>query len=236
MCVSTIVTAALSAVLFVSRVSLHHNVRSGWIRSGLRCVGVWSCKMCSVNDDDKSLGVIDARHVLADVIETLDQTWEQLDRRLDGITPAEYLWEPAPGCWSVHASGDGETAVADWREPEPDPAPPTTIAWRMWHIAVDCLDSYSRRRFDTSGTGLEGTQWVLDVGAARALLTQAWHGFRDPIAHGSPHQLMEPLGSAWGSYEHHSTLALALHAQREVTHHGAEIGLLRDLYRALPHA
>lgn len=190
--------------------------------------------MCVVGDDADDFRVMDSRRVLADVVESLDQTWEQIDRRLDGVTPAEYLWEPSPGCWSVRGSGDGRTAVADWSDAEPDPAPMTTIAWRMWHIAVDCLDSYSRRRFGSTGTGLDETQWVLDVGAARTLLTQAWHGFRDPIADGSPHQLMERLGPDWPSHENHSTLALTLHAQREVTHHGAEIGLLRDLYRARP--
>ena len=185
-------------------------------------------------DDRDDRAVIDARRVLADVVDSLDQTWEQLDNRLRGMTSAEYLWEPSPGCWSVRDTGDGRTAVADRSDTDPDPAPLTTIAWRMWHIAVDCLDSYSRRRFGTTGTGLEGAQWVSDVEDARTLLTQAWHGFRDPIAEGSPDQLMEPLGSAWGSYQKHSTLALALHAQREVTHHGAEIALLRDLYRGRP--
>jgi len=46
--------------------------------------------------------------------------------------------------------------------------------------------------------------------------------------------LFETLGEAWGPYADSTVLALALHAQREVTHHGAEIALLRDLFRARP--
>ena len=38
-------------------------------------------------------------------------------------------------------------------------------------------------------------------------------------------------GDAFGGFRERSHGALALHAQAEVTHHGAEIALLRDLYR-----
>jgi hypothetical protein len=86
---------------------------------------------------------IDAQRVLDDVVDSLDQTWTQLDHRLSGLTQIEYLWEPVPGCWSVRDTGDGRAAVADWADPDPDPAPVTTIAWRMWHIAVDCVDNGS---------------------------------------------------------------------------------------------
>ena len=34
----------------------------------------------------------------------------------------------------------------------------------------------------------------------------------------------------WGPFADHTNLALAIHAEREVIHHGAEIALLRDLY------
>jgi hypothetical protein len=39
-------------------------------------------------------------------------------------------------------------------------------------------------------------------------------------------------GRSFGPYADDSTFALALHAQQEVAHHGAEIALLRDLYAA----
>ena len=175
---------------------------------------------------------IDAQRVLDDVVDSLDQTWTQLDHRLSGLTEIEYLWEPVPGCWSVRDTGDGRAAVADWADPDPDPAPVTTIAWRMWHIAVDCLDSYSQRLFGSAGTGLTGTQWVVDVEQARALLSRAWRGFRDPIVEGGPGRLARALGPAWGPFSEHSTFALVLHAQREITHHAAEIALLRDLHLA----
>lgn len=39
------------------------------------------------------------------------------------------------------------------------------------------------------------------------------------------------LGVDWGQYADSNTLDLALHVLDEVVHHGAEVGLLRDLFR-----
>lgn len=49
---------------------------------------------------------------------------------------------------------------------------------------------------------------------------------------GGSDRLFDLLGEGWGPYAESTVLALALHAQREVTHHGAEIALLRDLFRS----
>jgi hypothetical protein len=38
------------------------------------------------------------------------------------------------------------------------------------------------------------------------------------------------MGSRAGVYGHESYLLLALHALDEAAHHGAELGVLRDLY------
>jgi hypothetical protein len=94
--------------------------------------------------------------IAAIVLDSLDRAWDPLTARLIGLTDAEYSWEPAPVVWTVRPGTD-DVWRADWQEPEPDPAPLTTIAWRVWHIAVDCLDSYSSRTFDASGTGLTET-------------------------------------------------------------------------------
>ncbi len=62
--------------------------------------------------------------------------------RLEGLTDEEYLWEPAPGCWSVRRRGETTTPNAygagewmlDFARPEPKPAPVTTVAWRLGHL------------------------------------------------------------------------------------------------------
>ena len=122
--------------------------------------------------------------------------------------------------------------IADWADPDPVPAPVTTIAWRCWHIAVDCLDSYSSRLFGATGTGLTGLDWVGTATEAQAMLAAAWSVFRAGVVGWGDDGLWSLLGPAWGPYAEHTNLALAIHAQREVIHHGAEIALLRDLYAA----
>jgi hypothetical protein len=80
--------------------------------------------------------------LLAIILAGLDNAWNPLLERLAGISDDEYTWEPTAGCWTIRTNDEG-TMVADWADPVPVPAPITTIAWRCWHIAVDCLDSYS---------------------------------------------------------------------------------------------
>ena len=91
------------------------------------------------------LSVIDWSHQL---VEQLDWHWRhQLRPRLDGLSDAEYLWEPVPGAWNVRprgtsiapmAAGGGEFTL-DFEFPEPDPPPVTTIAWRLGHLVVGVL-------------------------------------------------------------------------------------------------
>jgi hypothetical protein len=165
------------------------------------------------------------------VLEILDNAFDPLMFRTIGMTDAEYLWEPSAGCWTVHQGVDGGW-TADWQDPDPEPAPLTTIAWRCWHIAVDCLDSYSGRLFGATGSAMAGRSFVGTWAEARPLLERSWSVFRAGVAGWGEAGLFEPLGPAWGPYAEHANLDLALHAQREVVHHGAEISLLRDLYRA----
>src|SRR5215218_856369 len=70
----------------------------------------------------------------------MDEVYGRLWARLEGLTDAEYFWELVPGCWAVHRDGSGAW-VADYAEPDPDPAPFTTIGWRLVHLA-DCKVMY----------------------------------------------------------------------------------------------
>ena len=62
-----------------------------------------------------------------------DLTWSLLDGHLQALSDEDYLWEPAPDCWTVRKGSTGFWS-ADWVEPEPDPAPVSTIGWTSWHI------------------------------------------------------------------------------------------------------
>ena len=56
---------------------------------------------------------------------------------LDTLTDEEYLWEPVPGCWSIRPTGPGGRGEIEQVWPDPQPAPVTTIAWRLSHLAVN---------------------------------------------------------------------------------------------------
>src|SRR5262249_9124728 len=78
----------------------------------------------------------------------LDFHWRQFARpRLDGLTDAEYFWEPADPSGSLRRRGAERSALAagrgdlvmDFEFPDRSPAPVTTIAWRLGHVAVGCF-------------------------------------------------------------------------------------------------
>lgn len=161
----------------------------------------------------------------------LDEVWERIRARFGGLTEDEHRWEPVPGCWTVRPTGDGRF-VADRVRPEPDPPPVTTIAWRLWHIGSDCLESYSDGAFGTTALGLAEGEWVGTVDEALAAVDAAWSTFRTGVVGLGEDGLWRPLGPSWGPFAESSHAQLVLHAADELVHHGAEIALLRDLHRA----
>ncbi|KXP12578.1 DinB family protein [Tsukamurella pseudospumae] len=62
-----------------------------------------------------------------------DLTWALGEVHLAELTPDDFLWEPAPVCWTMRCAGGGEW-VADWVDTEPDPILVPTMAWLSWHI------------------------------------------------------------------------------------------------------
>ena len=62
-----------------------------------------------------------------------DLTWSLTELHLDRLAPDDFLWEPAPVCWTLHQGADG-TWTPDWADIEPDPIPVPTIGWVTWHL------------------------------------------------------------------------------------------------------
>lgn len=151
---------------------------------------------------------------------------DELLARLGGLTDEEYRWEPVPGCWTITPGDDGWVAYCD-RDIEPPPF--TTIAWRLWHLAIDCFESYSERAFGSRATGLPDDRFVGTAVEAVTLLRRTVDHFLASFdAMGE--DVARPLGPSWGPHAESNHVDLALHALRELNHHGAEIGVLRDLW------
>jgi len=169
-----------------------------------------------------------------------DFHYRQLFRpRLEGLTDREYLWEPVPGCWSVRpraeatgneAAGGGDL-VLDYAWPEPDPAPVTTIAWRLGHLIRGCLAFRTANHFGGPPAGHDTWHYAASATEALAQLDAAYDAWAEGVATLGEEGLARPVGPAEGPWAEAPYADLVLHINRELIHHGAEICLLRDLYR-----
>jgi hypothetical protein len=174
------------------------------------------------------------------LIDQLDWHWQgHLRPRLDGLTDEEYFWEPVPGMWSVrpraesvatHAAGGGDL-VAEIAFPEPVPAPLTTIAWRLAHISVGVLGIRASSHFGDNSMTYQNTVWPGTADAALAFLDEQYAAWIKGIRSLDDEGLAQACGPAEGPWAASPFAALILHINREVLHHGAEVLLLRDLYR-----
>ena len=175
------------------------------------------------------------------VIGQLEFDWDfHLWPRLQGLTDDEYLWEPAAGAWSVRPDETGRIVV-DHEDPVPDPPPLTTIAWRLVHVGVgrfatrvstffgdgrvpDDADMFDPRHIpaDLPGTAAD----------ALVFLEHWYRRWNEAIRGLDEDALHQPLGPKGAYFADDTMLGLITHVNREAIHHGAEICLLRDLYRA----
>lgn len=174
--------------------------------------------------------------------EQLDWHWHgQARPRLEGLTDEEYLWEPAPGAWTVrrsgeappptanHVVGEGEW-VLDYGFPEPSPAPVTTIAWRLAHVVVGVFGQRAHSHFGAPAA--DYATWDYPGTAQEALrqLDQTYAAWSAGVLGLTEESLLEPVGEAEGAWAAEPMLTLVLHINREAIHHLAEVALLRDLW------
>ena len=173
------------------------------------------------------------------LVEQLEWHWATHARpRLDGLTDEEYRWEPVAGCWSIRPRseaiappvGAGEATI-DFVVPEPEPAPVTTIAWRMAHIAIGVFGTRAANHFGEPGSvEYENTDYSLTADGGLAQLDRHHAAWVDGVRALGDQGLSKPCGPAEGPFADNPLSDLVLHISREAIHHMAEIALLRDLY------
>jgi hypothetical protein len=181
---------------------------------------------------------VDAR---AEILDQLEWHWNnQLRPRLDGLTDAECWWEPVESCWtlrprtevrSARSAGAGDL-VLEWDAPEPSPPPLTTIAWRLGHVAIGVFGARASAHFGDGSLNYQTVEWPATASGILALLDEQHDAWVRGLRTLGPDDLARPIGPAEGPFADRNYAALALHLNREAIHHGAEVALLRDLYRA----
>ncbi len=175
----------------------------------------------------------------ASLVQLSEYTWGRTWARLNGLTDEEYLWEPVEGCWSIRPAEDG-VFHPDWRE-APDPAPFTNMAWRMCHL-IRCYGEQRNRVW--LGVPTDGAPDCFEVtapapataAAALTSLAAAYAEWTTVLGVVSEAALGEALGAVAGPFADADKAGFVLHMLDEFIHHGAEIALLRDLWRAGPGA
>lgn len=181
-----------------------------------------------------------------ELAEQLDFHWQAAARgRLDGLTDEEYLWQPAQVCWTVRhrdeqtpswvgtPAGSGDWLI-DFKQPEPDPPPVTSIAWRLGHIIVGVLGQRAHSHF--GGPPCDYFIWDY-AGTAQGALQQlddAYESWMTGVRGLTEETLWRPVGPAEGPWAEAPMITLVLHISRETIHHLAEIALLRDLWAHRP--
>lgn len=175
----------------------------------------------------------------AQLLNQLDWHWrEQLRPRLDGLTDDEYFWEPTDGCWNVRRRGESTAPIAagsgeytiDFAMPEPDPAPVSTIAWRLGHVIVGVLGMRGASHFGGPAMNYQDFTYAGSADAALRQLDEVYATWTAGVRGLGQEGLARPCGPTEGPFAEHPMAELVLHIHREVIHHGAEIALLRDLY------
>ena len=165
----------------------------------------------------------------------LDEAWRVIEPNLVGLTDDEYFWEPVVGCWGVRRRSEATTSLV-WGKGEwvvenswtpPSPPPFTTIGWRLMH-AYDCTNDYVSRGLWLGPASWNDTEVPGSAAGAVEMMTSLISSVGDRLAALDDSALER--GSE-GDAERPAWAAVSF-AFLELTHHCAEVGVLRSLFRA----
>jgi hypothetical protein len=180
-----------------------------------------------------------------------------LRRAWSGLTDDELMWEPADGTWSVHPVSECRTAtpfVTESMAADFDVGviaaaidgkavePLTSIAWLFWHVGSMPGRAAELDFFGGDHTAASG--WTSPYIATHPIFTTAdeavttmrtgWRALDAALQSATDEELELPT-PFWG---YGGPGPMGTGAQivgsilNEASHHGTQIGVLRDLYRA----
>jgi uncharacterized damage-inducible protein DinB len=157
----------------------------------------------------------------------MDEAYRLVRHRVRGLTDEEFFWSPVPDHWTVRLGDDGRWH-GDYAIPDPEPAPFTTIGWRLVHLA-ECKVMYHEYAFgpgrltwpeiDSAHTAADA---IAELERGQGLLVDALGGLTDADLDAGR---MTNWGEEWPTWMVFWTMI------NHDLHHGGEIGALRDLYR-----
>ncbi|MGP3966274.1 DinB family protein [Streptomyces sp. 6N223] len=159
-----------------------------------------------------------------------DLTWALFDYHLDRLAPEDFLWEPAPHCWTVRRDATGAW-VPDWAETEPEPVPVPTIGWLSWHIGWWWSTAVAHARGRTPRAREEIT-WPGDGNAAIAWLRGLREEWLAALVGLTDAELDATAPLPWQRDPEHTVAHMTGWVNAELMKNAAEIGQLRLLRAA----
>ena len=160
------------------------------------------------------------------LVSQMSFAWEYMFvPRMQGLTDDEYLWAPVADVWSVHP---GEPPTVDPQR-HVEPAPFTTIAWRLGHVIVGVLAARNAAHFGAPAASYESWTYAGDAETAFDQLESQLGIWLDGVRGLGNAALAEPVGPK-EPYPDAPMADLVLHIHRELIHHLSEVCLLRDLF------
>lgn len=156
----------------------------------------------------------------------LDDVWGRVQDNLAGLTVEEFAWSPSENVWHLTQKNGHWTIPYSWAPPEP--APFTTIGWRMAHLAANkvlVLDHAFGRRT----ARLADLDLPTDVAGMMNYLRECHLLLRAQVDGLTDDDLPAPRFTEWG--EQRSTERIVISAILHDLEHGAQIATVRELFR-----
>ena len=158
----------------------------------------------------------------------LDDVWGRVQDNLAGLTADEFAWSPSENVWHLTQKNGHRTIPYSWVPPQP--APFTTIAWRMAHMAVNkvlVLDhAFGARQARLAALDLPG-----DVDGMMAYLRECHLPFRAQVERLADDDLATLRYTEWG--EQRTTERIITSTILHDVEHSAQIATVRELVRHL---
>jgi hypothetical protein len=180
-----------------------------------------------------------------------------LQRAWSGLTDDEFMWRPTNDSWSVGPVADCSTATpfvtgslaADFDVGVVDAAiagnavePLTTIAWLFWHVGsqpgraaeLDVFGGPHPAADGWTSPYIANHPMFANADEAVASMRRGWQALDTALQSATDEQLERPT-RFWGYGEPGppgTGAQIVGSILNEVSHHGTQIGVLRDFYRA----
>ena len=157
----------------------------------------------------------------------LDEAYRLIRDRVEGLSEEEFWWAPVDDAWTVRETERG-TWAADYEEPDPVPAPITTIGWRLVHVA-ECKLMYHEYAFGDARLTWPELDSPHTAADAIAALERGQELVAADLRSLDDGGLERPVRTNWG--ETWPAWRIVWTMIHHDLWHGGEIGALRDLYR-----